>query len=149
MTAKKTKKPAEAAPKKSRKKVAPPAPEVPAVTAPVADEPPPRLVTDPDAEPKLMKLTDTERLKLRLFESESARWTGEGHIRQGRRAAYLQKIDPEGQLAKMDQELRAVAERSSTAKRQYMEVVKSIESRLGIKLSNYSFDDESGALIPH
>jgi hypothetical protein len=153
MTVKKTKKTADvapAAPKKTRKKVVAAPAEVPvAAPAPVAAEPTPAVITDPEAAPQLLKLTDAERLKLRLFESESARWAGEAHIRQGRRAAHLQKIDPEGQLTKMDQELRAVAERSSAAKRQYLEVVRSIESRLDIKLSNYSFDDESGALIPH
>jgi hypothetical protein len=95
---------------------------------------------------KVLALTTEERLHLRLYESETVRWAAEGHVRGQQRDAYLRKIDPEGKLAKMTQESRAVAEKSADAQKQYQATVKSIESRLGIVLKEYSFDDVTGAL---
>ena len=95
---------------------------------------------------KLLALTTEERLHLRLYESETVRWAAEAHVRGQQRDAYLRKIDPEGKLGKMAQEARAVAEKSAEAQKQYQATVKAIESRLGIVLKEYSFDDVTGAL---
>lgn len=123
--------------------------EAPVVTA-AAQEPPPQIISDPEAAaPKLLALSEDERLRLRLYESEAARYGMEAQVRQARKAAYLRQIDPKGELAKMDTEMRGFAERSTMARKQYIDVVKAVEGRLNIKLENYSFDDDTGALIPH
>lgn len=107
---------------------------------------PPKTVPAKAAPVKLLALTTEERLHLRLYESETVRWAAESHVRGQQRDAYLRKIDPEGKLAKMSQEARAVAEKSAEAQKQYQATVKAIESRLGIVLKEYSFDDVTGAL---
>lgn len=112
----------------------------------------PKKATPPKAAPakaapvKVLALTTEERLHLRLYESETVRWAAESHVRGQQRDAYLRKIDPEGKLAKMSQETRAVADKSTEAQKQYQATVKAIESRLGIVLKEYSFDDVTGAL---
>ena len=126
------KKPAAPAPAKPKK--APKAPKAPAKK---------------DEAPTLLSLTNEERLLLRLHESEAVRWASEAHLRQAKRAGYLAKIDPERLLAKMDDEIRAVAGKSQQSRQQYEAVTKQIEERLKIKLNSYSFDDETGALVPH
>jgi hypothetical protein len=102
-----------------------------------------------DEEPKLLALSTDERLRLRLYESETVRWASEAHLRQSKRMSYLQKIDPQNLLGKMDEEIRAVASKSQASKKQYTDLVAAVEARLNIKLADYSFDDETGALMPH
>lgn len=118
------------------------------VTAAAAAEPEPKPYAGDEA-PKMLSLTTEEVLRLRLHESEVVRWGSDAQLKNGRRLAYIQKIDPEGQMAKMEEEVRASAVKSQQAKQQYEVVTKRIEARLGIKLTNYSFDDETGTLIPH
>lgn len=125
------------APKPAPKKAKGAAPAPAPAPAPVADV------------PKLLALSNEERLMLRLHESEAVRWASEAHLRQAKRAAFLAKVDPERLLAKMEEEIRAVAGKSQQARRQYEAVTKKIEERLKIKLADYSFDDETGALVPH
>jgi hypothetical protein len=153
------KKPAKKPVKKSAAPVAPVAPapvEAPkapkAAKAPKAPKPPKDAPSRPekrDEAPTLLSLTNEERLLLRLHESEAVRWASETHLRQAKRAGYLAKIDPERLLAKMDEEIRAVASKSHQARQQYEAVTKKVEERLKVKLANYSFDDETGALVPH
>lgn len=140
------KKPSKPAPKSAKKAAAKPAPKPAAKPVKVASQPAPA----PDAEvPKLLALSNEERLMLRLHESEAVRWASEAHLRQAKRAALLAKIDPQNLLGKMEEEIRAVAGKSQQARRQYEAVTKKIEERLKIKLADYSFDDETGALVPH
>jgi hypothetical protein len=128
---------------KSAKQIQPPVPpKAKKIEAPKA--PAPKI-----EEPKLLALSNEERLTLRLHESETVRWASEAHLRQAKRSAYLAKIDPERLLGKMDEEIRAVATKSQQARQQYEAVTKKIEERLKIKLADYSFDDETGALVPH
>lgn len=115
-------------------------------------EPPPALVTDPEAVsevPKMLSLTAVERLELRLYESEAVRYAAEARLQQVKRDAYLRQIDPKGELAKMEAEIRGTAERSNVSRKRYVDVVKAVEGRLKVKLAEYSFDDETGVLMPH
>lgn len=143
--------------KRASKKVVQAAPEAaPVVTAPVEvapaeaapNEPPPQLISDPEA-PSLLKMTSEECLRVRLYESETVRYGMEAQMKQARRAAYLRQIDPNGELAKMDAEIKALSERSVGARKQYINVVKAVEGRLNVRLSEYSFDDDTGVLMPH
>lgn len=143
--------------KRTVKKVVEAAPEsAPVVTAPVEaapveaapNEPPPPRISDPEA-PKLLKMTSEECLRIRLYESETVRYGMEAQLKQARRAAYLRQIDPNGELAKMEAEIKALSERSIGARKQYVNVVKAVEGRLSVKLSEYSFDDDTGILMPH
>ena len=130
-----------------------PAPKKPAAkSAPAAKPQPPPLPkkgAKKVEEPKMLALSQEERLLLRLHESETVRWASEAHLRQGKKLSFLKQVDPQGLLGKMDEEIRAVAAKSQASKKQYEDVVKRIEERLKVKLADYSFDDETGALLPH
>lgn len=124
----KTKKPA--APKKK-----------PAVkeAAPVVTEAPVQ------AKPELV-LTEPEALKLRLFMSEQERFGRQYTLATIQRAAYLKQIDPNGQLAKIEQDMGLASGSAEAARKQYQEVLEAVEARLGIKLTDYSFDANTGVL---
>lgn len=124
----KTRKPA--APKKTAKKVA--TPEQPVTNA---------------AEPmEFLSLTETETLKLRLFQSEQERYGRQYTLATIQRMSYLKQIDPEGRLAKIEQDMGLASGAAEAARKQYQEVIEAIESRLSIKLTDFSFDTDTGVL---
>lgn len=124
----KTKKPAAPATKKK-----PAAKEAVAVEAPV------------QAKPELV-LTEPEALKLRLFMSEQERFGRQYTLATIQRAAYLKQIDPNGQLAKIEQDMGLASGSAEAARKQYQEVLEAVEARLGVKLNDYSFDANTGVL---
>lgn len=94
-------------------------------------------------------LSETERLRLKLAESEMQRYLADAKVHEVHRMLLLKRIDPQGQLEKLDAALRTANTSALRAKQSYADAVKGIEARLNIKLSDYSFDDETGTLIPH
>lgn len=94
-------------------------------------------------------LTEVERLRLKLAESELQRYLSDAKVHEVHRLLLLKRIDPQGQLEKLDSALRTASTAALRSKQVYADVVKGIETRLKIKLSDYSFDDETGTLIPH
>lgn len=91
-------------------------------------------------------LTPTEVLSLRLFHSEQERFSRQHTLVSIQRGSYLKQIDPEGRLAKMDAELQQAAGAHQAAQKQYQETVEAAETRLGIKLNEYTFDTDTGIL---
>jgi hypothetical protein len=135
--------------KSAPKPVAKPAPKaVKAVPVPKKNKPEPKPAPASEA-PTLLALNNEERLTLRLHESEAVRWAAEAHLRHGKKQAFLQKVDPQGLLGKMDDEIRAASLKAQQSKQQYEAVTRKIEERLKVKLADYSFDDETGTLVPH
>ena len=131
----KTKKPA--APKKTAKKVAPVEAAKSAAEAPVTT----------DAAPmEFLSLTEAETLKLRLFQSEQERYGRQYTLATIHRMSYLKQIDPEGRLAKMEQEMGLASGAAEAARKQYQEVIEAVEARLNIKLTDFSFDANTGVL---
>jgi hypothetical protein len=129
--------------KKTEKK-----PEAKAPDAVKTAKPPKAKARKPkEQKPQLLSLSQDELLKLRLHESETVRWASEAHLRQGKRNEFLRKVDPQGLLSKMDEEIRAVAQKSQQCRMAYQQVAASVEKRLNIKLAEYSFDDETGVLL--
>lgn len=94
-------------------------------------------------------LKEAERLTLKLAESEAQRYSIEANFRLLQRENLLRKLDPDNQLGKLETEARSAVDRAQQAKRRYAQTVQNIEERLNLKMSDYSFDDETGTLIPH
>lgn len=94
-------------------------------------------------------LTPLERLKLKLAESEMQRYVAEGKLHEVHRTLLLKRIDPQGQLQKLDKALQTATTSALRAKKAYSDAVVEVETRLNVKLADYAFDDETGTLIPH
>jgi hypothetical protein len=97
-------------------------------------------------QPKELSLTQVEVLSLRLYHSENERSQKAFTLAGINRAAYLKQIDPQENLSKFEAEMRASAAASEEARKRYQDVMQSAEARLGIKLSEYTFDGDTGLL---
>lgn len=93
-----------------------------------------------------MQLTEVEVLKLRLFMTEQERHARQKVISSIQRAAYLKQIDPQDILGQFDKQLAATDAANELAKKQYQATIEAVESRLQLKLTDYSFDSDTGLL---
>jgi len=94
----------------------------------------------------VLKLTETEVLKLSRYDSDQRAAYNELALLQIRRAQYLQQIDPKGILAGFDRELAKAKVDAKEAEDLGKAVRTEIEGRLHLQLSDYSFDDTTGVL---
>lgn len=67
---------------------------------------------------------------------------------QAMKREYIAKIDPQGNIAAMDDQAKRLSADASEAKQSYANTVAAIEKRLGVKMSDYAWDDETGVLTP-
>lgn len=96
-----------------------------------------------------LSLTRDELLRLKLAETEIRAAESAKKLALLERAQLLAKIDPSGQLAGLEQALSGAVSAGSKAMSSYAEVASEVETRLGIKLADFSFDDETGTLFEH
>jgi hypothetical protein len=99
----------------------------------------------PDEPPQLY-LSESEVLKIRLFEEETIASDATVKLLIYQKEAYLAKIDPEKKLSKLMKEIQSAAKKNADAKAKAIELKNSIESRLNIKLDEYSYNEETGQL---
>lgn len=99
--------------------------------------------------PDVLVLTRDELLRLKLAETEIRASESAKKLALLERAQLLAKIDPSGQLAGLEQALSGAVSSGSKAMSAYSQVASEIETRLGIKLADFSFDDETGTLFEH
>lgn len=97
-------------------------------------------------QPKELCLTEVEVLRLRLFHAEQERSVKAYTLASINRASYLKQIDPQDNLSKLDADIRSSTASSEEARKRYQETVQSAESRLGINLTEYTFDGDTGLL---
>lgn len=139
-----------ARPTVKKKAVSPVAP-----VPPVADEPPPVLLTgDPEstalADSGLsgrLQLTREEILGLKLAEAEGRAATFQLALRQLQRENYLAQIDPKGLLKKVGEEIANANKAVVEHKTAYLQAMQAVEKRLGISMKEYSFDETTGVLL--
>jgi hypothetical protein len=96
-----------------------------------------------------MALTESERLRLRLFAAEHHRFNTEASMRVMEKQALVRQLDPDNKLGLLDQAIRAASEGAARAQGQHNETLQGIEKRLNIEIKNFSFDAETGRLFPH
>jgi hypothetical protein len=99
-------------------------------------------------EPKQLSLKETEVLSLKLYEAETRAATYAATIRQMEREAYLRKIDPENKLGKLEEEFRGYAKKANDYRNLYQRTITNIETRVGISMKDYTYDDDTGMLHP-
>lgn len=110
---------------------------------PQAQEPIPQVVSEDYIRPSLKQ---EELLLLRALEAETKAMSLEARIIAIEKAALLRKIDPENKIEQMNQGIDARKEIARKKKLLYVAAISKIEKRLGISMSEYSFDDETGTL---
>jgi hypothetical protein len=97
--------------------------------------------------PELPRLTQDELLRVQLLSAQQRLAAAEAKNVRVERVAYLQKIDPQGQLGKFDQHLIELTNAEGAARAGYERLLAQIESRLGIKLAQgCTIDPATGAI---
>ena len=97
--------------------------------------------------PELPRLTQDELLRLQLLSAQQRLAAAEAKNVRVERVAYLQTIDPHGQLGKFDQQLVELTNAEGMARASYERLLAQIEERLGIKLAQgCTIDPTTGAI---
>jgi len=109
---------------------------------------PATLVPGQDS-PQFLSLDPNTVLRLRMYEAETRAATSEGRLRISQMQSLLQQIDPEGKVLALQQQIDDFLRKKAAAEKNYLATILGIESKLGIKMKDYSYDDETGRLYPH
>lgn len=59
----------------------------------------------------------------------------------------LMQLEWERTVAAQSQKVRQIDKEEEDAKKRYLELVKDVETRLNIKMSEYTYDDQTGNLV--
>jgi hypothetical protein len=91
-------------------------------------------------------LLERELLRLRLFDAEFRRHAAEATAKHLEKVALVRQLDPDNRLGLLDLSIQRSGEAASKAKQEHETVVREIEARLGITLTDYSYDSDTGKL---
>lgn len=91
-------------------------------------------------------LEQHELLRLLRYDAESRALKSEILVLGAQRDALLQAIDPAGRVKKMEAETQTRRQSLGITATEYNLVIKEVEERLGIKMSNFAYDDKTGVL---
>jgi hypothetical protein len=86
-------------------------------------------------------LANLERLHAQMRAAQS-----ELILQQMARRSYIEKIDPTGGLNQIDSSIRKLSSERAESEKEYKDLTAAIESKLGISLKEYAYDDKTGAL---
>lgn len=100
----------------------------------------------PAKKAKALVLTELELAKMEKLSTQIRAVDSEQVITLSQRNAYIQKIDPSGTLSKLEAKVNALKQERQEAEAAYRGVSADVEKRLGIKLSEYAYDDVTGVL---
>ena len=98
---------------------------------------------------QILGLTQLELYKIRAHEAEARASLAEAQLLLLRKELYLEKIDPEGQYAAFERDIKNMATAHNLSQQKYMEAKDQVEKRLQIQMKDFSYDDETGVLMPH
>ena len=93
-----------------------------------------------------MWLTNLERLTILRLDAEIRASQYKLQLTKDLLGRYLEKVDPQGRIAKMNKEISDWTERNARWAGEYQAALQKIRSERGIDLAEYTFDDETGAL---
>jgi hypothetical protein len=96
--------------------------------------------------PAEIALAERELLRLRAFDAEYRRHAAEAAAKHLEKQALIRQLDPDNRLGLMDLAIQRSGEAAAKAKQQHEAVVKEVETRLGITLTDYSYDADTGRL---
>ena len=107
-----------------------------------------KLAEEP-AQGQPLKMEPIEIAKIMRYQAEFEALKARADIYKMQSEALIVKLDPKGEIkASLDEQQRFMAAAALVSAR-YAEVRESVGKRLGIDMSKYSFDDETGVLWAH
>jgi hypothetical protein len=108
-----------------------------------------KKAVDSGANPQTLSLSENERLQVRAYLAEYKRHNAEATLKLIEKQALQRQLDPDNKLGVLDQAIRAASQEAARAQEQHNEVLASIEKRLNISIKDFSFDPDTGRLMPH
>lgn len=97
--------------------------------------------------PELPRLTQDELLRAQLLSTQQRLAAAEAKNVRAERLAYIQKIDPRGQLAQFEQQLVELGNAEGQARAGYERALAQIEARIGFSISQgCTIDPTTGAI---
>ncbi len=106
----------------------------------------PKAKPEPHPSEVVLALSEHERLQLGMANAEMRAAAAEHTLLLRDRAVLLAKIDPEGTLRRLTEQLAVKKSDLEAARQLHLGAVSAIEQRLGVKLDEYSYDDVTGTL---
>jgi hypothetical protein len=97
----------------------------------------------------ILSLSELELFKLRAFEAEKRAAATEAKLLSLQKENFIKLIDPEGRLAAFDRKIKETVVLHNTATIRYRTIIEETEKRLNISMKDFSFDDETGVLLPN
>lgn len=91
-------------------------------------------------------LSKEELLEIKLAEAEERALRAEVLVEQLQRTVHLMQIDPQGKVLAMDQKIQSKMAAFTKLQEKQKQKIQLIEARLRIRLTEYSFDEETGKL---
>lgn len=112
--------------------------------------PAPEVVAEPvvPAEPRFVRkvLTRSELDALSRWAAEAKYADIYAELKERDRKALLARIDPKNELAPIDQALANARSAKAKAASKYVSVAQAASQRLGVDVTQYGYDDETGLL---
>lgn len=123
-------------------------PEV--VTAPATATEPPPSPSEAEApkEPRVVRkvLTRAELDGLARWAAEAKYADAYAELRERDRKTLLARIDPKDELSPIDRALTNARAAKTKAAAKYMSIAETASRRLGVDVTQYAYDDETGLL---
>lgn len=98
------------------------------------------------ADPQPLCLDEMTMHKLARFAAEMESLQNQVSVQRLLKDNLLIKIDPHGMLAKLDSKIQDLSSKYHVANEKYAKLRGEVGEKLGIDMSKYSYDDETGAL---
>lgn len=101
----------------------------------------------PDPEPPtVLALSPLELAELARVHAEQRALRAELRLSLVERSGFLARVDPGGTLYKLDADITSKTDEGRAAQAREVTIRAGIEARLGVDLSRYSYDDNTGTL---
>lgn len=104
------------------------------------------VVSVEPSEPEPPTLNAKELADLQVSQFQVRAYEAEMQLEIIKKDAYLQQIDPSGRLNQMLAAIRSKSNNLAEAKTFYRDTVTAIETRLGVNLKEWAYNDQNGVL---
>lgn len=137
----------------TKKRAATPAPITESVEAAVTPEPEAAVTPEPAATPAPPEPRFVRKVLTRGELDSLARWAAEAkyadiytELKERDRKTLLARIDPKNELEPIDKALANARAAKAKAASKYVSVAQAASQRLGVDVTQYGYDDETGLL---
>ena len=97
---------------------------------------------------EVIRVDDVDRLGLLLTHANIRAIRAEYTLQRQKLDAFLKEMDKDGIVTRANSALDGLRRASEEADQKYQAIVASIEEKLGVRLSEYTMQQETGELVP-